>query len=217
MIVERSEPVTLVGGAQLGPDDLSITTALAPTVVAADSGADHLLANDIAPTAIFGDLDSISDAARAKYADVLHQIDEQDTTDLSKALRHIQAPVVLGVGFIGNRIDHTFAALHSALTHIDRPIVFLGSDDVIFVLKDCDAFLVVPTYTPLAVLPLIESTVSSEGLKWELDQMVLSMAELISSSNQTANASVRISVEGAVAVTLPRDQLKAAIDAVRAR
>jgi len=217
VIVERSEPVTLVGGAQLGPDDLSITTALAPTVVAADSGADHLLAADIAPTAIFGDLDSISDAARAKYADVLHQIDEQDTTDLSKSLRYIQAPVVLGVGFIGDRIDHTFAALHSALAHIDHPIVFLGSDDVIFVLKDRDASLAVPTQTPLAILPLIESTVSGDGLKWELDETVLSMAGMISSSNQTVGTPVRISVKGAVAVTLPRDQLQAAIDAVRAR
>ena len=217
MIVERSEPVTLVGGAQLGPDDLSITTALAPTVVAADSGADHLLAADIAPTAIFGDLDSISDAARAKYADVLHQIDEQDTTDLSKSLRYIQAPVVLGVGFIGDRIDHTFAALHSALAHIDHPIVFLGSDDVIFVLKDRDASLAVPTQTPLAILPLIESTVSGDGLKWELDETVLSMAGMISSSNQTVGTPVRISVKGAVAVTLPRDQLQAVIDAVRAR
>jgi len=216
VIVERSEPVTLVGGAQLGPDDLSITTALAPTVVAADSGADHLLAADIAPTAIFGDLDSISDAARAKYADVLHQINEQDTTDLSKSLRYIQAPVVLGVGFIGDRIDHTFAALHSALAHIDRPIVFLGSDDVVFVLKDREVSLAVPTQTPLAVLPLIESVVSSEGLKWELDQTVLSMVGIISSSNQTISAPARISVRGAVAVTLPRDQLRAAIDAVRA-
>ena len=170
MIVERSEPVTLVGGAQLGPDDLSIAMTLAPTVVAADSGADHLLAADIEPNAIFGDFDSISDAARMKYFDRMCQIDEQDTTDLSKALRHIYAPVILGIGFIGNRFDHTFAALHCALVHIDRPIVFLSSNDVIFILKDRVASLSVPIETPLAVLPLIRSVVSSEGLNWELSE-----------------------------------------------
>ena len=217
MIVERSEPVTLVGGAQLGPDDLNIAMGIAPTVVAADGGADHLLAANLVPTAIFGDLDSISQSAKTQYADVLHRIEEQDTTDLDKALRHIKAPAVVGIGFIGDRLDHTFAALHTALMHIDRPIVLLGSDDAVFVFKDRRIVLSLPRSTPLAVLPLVKSEVSSRGLKWELDRSELIMGAAISSSNQTAVPDVSIHAEGAVAITLPRDQLRAAIDAVRAK
>ena len=43
MILQSRQPVTLIGGGPLGPDDLAQALALAPTVAAADGGADQAL------------------------------------------------------------------------------------------------------------------------------------------------------------------------------
>jgi thiamine pyrophosphokinase len=87
LIVHSSDPVALVGGADLGPQDLNILQSYAPSFVGVDGGADHLLAAGIRPAAVIGDLDSISDAARSEYADLLHHVPEQDTVDFEKALQ----------------------------------------------------------------------------------------------------------------------------------
>ena len=63
-IVQSTVGVTLVGGAPVPARDLKIALARAPHAVAADSGADRLLAAGHRPEAVIGDFDSISAAAR---------------------------------------------------------------------------------------------------------------------------------------------------------
>ena len=217
VIVDSSEPVTLVGGADIGLDDLNIALSIAPRLVAADGGADHLLAAELVPDAIFGDLDSISEAAKTAFAPHLHRIEEQDSTDFAKVVRYVDAPLLLAVGFLGRRLDHTIAALHVAATHPDKPIVFLGSDDAVFLLKDKEIQIDATIGTGISVLPLMPSVVSTTGLKWNLQSARLSMSGLISSSNEVAGSTVKIAAEGTVAITLPKDHLQTAIDAVLAR
>lgn len=64
-----------------------------------------------APDMIVGDLDSINPILKARYADRLHHISEQDTNDLAKAIRFCRKNrqateliVILGAG--GRREDH---------------------------------------------------------------------------------------------------------------
>ena len=84
-------------------------------------GRARALAAGIVPQAVIGDLDSISEAGRAAIPPGrLHRVAEQETTDFEKALRHIAAPFVLGVGFAGTRIDHLLAAL-TTLVRLRRP------------------------------------------------------------------------------------------------
>ena len=58
----------------------------------------------------------------------LHPIPEQDSTDFDKCLRHIAAPLVLGVGFLGGRVDHELAAFSTLVTRCDRPALRLETD-----------------------------------------------------------------------------------------
>ncbi len=72
---------------------------LVDAFVGVDGGADHLLAAGVTPAAVIGDLDSLSDLARATFAEQTYHIAEQETTDFEKALTRIDAARVLAVGF----------------------------------------------------------------------------------------------------------------------
>jgi hypothetical protein len=120
-IVDSLQGVTLVGGGPVSAIALAKARALAPGIVGADSGADRLLRLGVTPEAVIGDMDSLSAVARARLADRLFPIAEQDTTDFDKALRLIAAPFVLGLGFAGARADHGLAVLNTLARHPDRP------------------------------------------------------------------------------------------------
>jgi len=150
-IIATSQPITLVGAASLEPADLNISLKYAPTLVAADGGADHVLAAGLVPEAVIGDLDSLSDDAKFAFRDVLHPVAEQDTTDFEKALARIDAPLILALGFMGGRLDHTLAALNAVVRHA-CPVLVIGSDDVAFVAPKAMQ-LALPAGTRVGLLP----------------------------------------------------------------
>ena len=131
-IVESSVGVTLVGGGPVSAALLRLALARAPRLVGADGGADRILALGHEPEAVVGDLDSITPAARTRLAGRLFPLTEQVTTDFDKALRSIQAPFVLAVGFAGARMDHGLAVLTGLVAHPDRVCLLLGPQDVVF-------------------------------------------------------------------------------------
>ena len=98
-IVSASTPVCLVGGASIAKTEVLSVARLVCAYIAVDSGANHLLETGIVPKAVIGDLDSLSQNARATFADRLHHIAEQSTTDFEKALTRVAAPVIIALGF----------------------------------------------------------------------------------------------------------------------
>lgn len=132
-IVEHSEPITLIGGGDVGENDLNLASSVAPTLVAADGGADLAVAQGHMPQAVIGDFDSVSDdVQRLVPPERLFPVREQETTDFDKALRHIHAPLVVGVGFLGGRVDHQLAVLNTLVRRAATPCVLLGAHEVLF-------------------------------------------------------------------------------------
>ena len=216
-IVTETEPVTLVGGGDLGPGDLSMCLSRAPRAVAADGGADRLLAAGHPPLAVIGDLDSLSERARAAFGDRLHRIDEQDTTDFEKCLTRIAAPLVLATGFLGGRLDHTFATLSVLARLAARHVVLVGPAQVACLLPQGETAVRVEPGSPMALLPLGEARVSSRGLVWDLDQAALALDGMVSSSNRAAADRVDLRVSGPVLLTLAPRDLDAAMACSRRR
>ena len=216
-IVVESRPVTLVGGGALGPDDLSMCLARAPRAVAADGGADRLLAADHAPAAVIGDFDSLSEAARAAYADRLHRVAEQDTTDFEKCLARIEAPLVLAAGFLGGRLDHTLSALSVIARRGARHVVLVAADQVALLLPEGGTRIAVRPDAPVALLPLGPARVSSRGLKWDLSDTALAPDGMVSSSNRATGETLDLRVAGPVLLTLAPRDLDAAIGCVLGR
>jgi len=168
LIVEEREPVTLIGGAAITRARLDRATALAPHVVAADSGADAALALGAQPCAVIGDFDSISaEARRGLPASVLHPIPEQDSTDFDKSLRNIRAPLVVGIGFSGDRLDHQLAAYNTIVRHPWRRCVLLGEKELVFLAPPSMSIELRPD-TPLSLFPMGAVEGISEGLRWPI-------------------------------------------------
>jgi len=206
--------VTLIGGGEVTAQDLAQALALAPVVAAADSGADRALADGLMPSAVIGDLDSLSPQGRAAIPpERLHRIAEQETTDFEKCLAHIAAPFVLGVGFSGPRADHLLACL-TALVRRPRPCLLLGGEDVIFAAPRA-LRLDLPPGTRLSLYPLGPVTGSSRGLRWAIDGLTLDPARRTGTSNETTGT-VELVLDGPCLVILPREHAAAAIRAIRA-
>lgn len=214
MIVQSLSPVTLVGGADLGTDDLKDALMLAPALVAADGGARHLRAAGLVPQAVIGDLDSLTDADRAAFADRLHKVAEQETTDFDKALRAIAAPLVVAIGFAGGRFDHELAVLHSLLRHPDRPCLLIGRDSLTCLCPP-DLALDLAAGTLVSLFPLVPVRIASEGLVWPTGGLDFHPARRIGTSN-AATGPVRLRPDGpGMLLILPRAARAALVTALR--
>lgn len=201
------EPVTLIGGAQLYPADLAQALALAPVVAAADGGADQALANGLMPQAVWGDFDSISASARANIPPQnLHPVREQDSTDFEKCLSRIDAPLVIGLGFSGQRQDHFLAALSVLARRIGPPCILIAGEDII-TLAPAEIALDLAPGTRLSLFPMGPASGYAQGLKYPLEGLDFAPAGRIGTSNE-ATGPVLLQVEGPMLLILPRAHLR---------
>lgn len=203
-IVDKSTPVTLVGGGAVSQEDLTAAFALAPTCIAADSGADAVLAAGLPLDAVIGDMDSISEAALGQIPPAKqHRIAEQDSTDFDKALRHISAPLVIAVGFAGRRIDHQLAALHRLAMRPEVLCLVVCAEDIVF-LCPRDLQLPVPPGTRVSLFPMGAVSGRSEGLEWPIEGLRFAPDGRSGTSNRATGA-VRLQMDGpAMLCILPR-------------
>ena len=214
-IVQFAGPVTLIGGGAVGSGDLEAALALAPDLIAADGGAGAALAAGHMPQAVIGDFDSITPQVRARIPDDrLFPIPEQDSTDFDKALRSIAAPLVLAVGFLGDRVDHQLAAFNVLVRHAARPCVLLGASEVVFHAPPVFEVALAPGDV-VSLFPMRAVTGRSTGLEWPIDGLHFAPDARIGTSNR-ALGPVRIETDGPGLLTiLPRAALGAVIGALR--
>ena len=213
VIVQSSVPVTLIGGAKVTPQDVNAAITHAPVLVAADSGADHLMGLGHEVAAVIGDMDSLSADARAAFADRLHPIAEQDSTDFDKALRHIEAPLVLALGVSGGRFDHELAAMHVLLAHPGRPCVVIGAESIVCLCPPRLEMAVAPG-TLVSLFPFAPVGAVSRGLRWPLEGIAFAPESRIGTSNE-ALGPVQLEADApSMMLILPRDQLSVLVTAL---
>ncbi|RRH73567.1 thiamine diphosphokinase [Falsigemmobacter faecalis] len=215
-LVESLHGITLIGGGPVQPALMTEALALAPTVVAADGGADRAIKLGITPHAVIGDLDSLSRAARQRFADRLHRIPEQSSTDFDKALRHISAPFCLCLGFSGGRVDHALAVFNCLVQRPGRRALILSPSDVVFAAPaQTEIRLSLPPRCRVSLFPMAAVTGTSAGLRWPIEGISFSPAGAIGTSNiaTAPEVSLRFDQPGML-VILPRAQLRAALSAL---
>ena len=211
-LLRSTQPVTLIGGAAIRPEDLGDALAVAPTLVAADSGADAALDAGLEPVLVVGDMDSIRSKTRARLGERIHEIAEQDSTDFDKVLRSVEAPLMIGVGFLGARLDHELAAM-AVLARSSRRCVLIGPHDVVFAAPPAVTLDLAPG-TRVSLFPLRRVTGRSEGLRWPIDGIDFAPDGPIGTSNQ-ATGRVRMWFDGpGMLVVLPRPCLDAVVGAL---
>lgn len=212
-IVDSLYGVTLAGGAPFSKARLAAALARAPTLVAADGGADRALRLGARPMAVIGDMDSISAGAQLALAGALHRIPAQDNTDFDKALAHIRAPYILGLGFWGARLDHGLAALSGMVRAAHQRVILLGSHDLVF-LAPAQLRLNMRAGTRLSLFPMGAVRGDSSGLRWPIGGIDFEPAGTIGSSNQVTGP-VDLRFDAAkMLVILPIGQLDIALAAL---
>jgi thiamine pyrophosphokinase len=177
--------VTLAGGGPFSGAALSKARALAPCLVGADGGADRLLALDAVPDAVMGDLDSLSPKARLLLGDKVHHIPEQDSTDFDKALRYICAPFILGLGFMGARVDHALAAYSGLLRASHQICILIGPRDLVFLAPPLMR-LDIRRGTRFSLFPMGSVRGESQGLRWPIAGINFAPDGMIGTSNEVS-------------------------------
>ncbi|WP_147125521.1 thiamine diphosphokinase [Shimia ponticola] len=212
-ISPQSGPVTLIGGGEATPQMLSKALQFAPTCIAADGGARVALDAGVIPDAVIGDFDSLDAETRASLPpDRVHHVPDQDSTDFEKCLASTNARLILGVGFLGKRMDHTLAA-YSALLNDARPIILLSETELCFIAPS-RVSLDLADGVPVALYPLLPCTVTSEGLRYPLDRADVAPDGLISTSNHaTGTVSIATDRHGLL-VILPENCLETVIQSL---
>jgi thiamine pyrophosphokinase len=196
VLVRAAGPVTLVGGGPVGEATLAAALALAPEAVAADGGGDVALPAGFRFSAVIGDMDSLSGRSRLEAAGVpVHHIPEQDTTDLEKCLRSVAAPLCLGVGFSGGRMDHTLAAANALAKFPERKVVLVGPEDICLLLPEV-LDLDLPAGTRVSLFPLAPVRgIASEGLRWSVENLALTPDGFVGTSNIAEGGRVRVAFD----------------------
>lgn len=181
---------------------------MAPTLVAADGGANVALAAGRVPDAVIGDFDSIEPATRNAIPDArFHHVAEQDSTDFDKCLARIAAPLILAIGFTGARIDHELAVWNVLARRRARHCVVVGGEDVVF-LAPPRLDLDLPAGSRFSLFPMSPVRGQSRGLRWPIGGIGFAPDGLAGTSNEVTGP-VSLTVEdGALLVILPRASLR---------
>ena len=215
-VFETARPVTLVGGGEATLKDLADARQFAPDLVAVDGGAALCLLAGVMPRAVIGDMDSLDRETESRIpADRLHKIAEQDSTDFDKALRSVSAPLVIGVGFMGKRVDHQLAALNRLVARPDRPVVLIDREDVICHLPPKLSLDLAPD-TRVSLFPLASVAGRSTGLVWPIDGIDFAPDGRVGTSNQSRGLVALEMYQPGMILILPRSCLRTVVTALQA-
>ncbi|OPZ71718.1 MAG: Thiamine pyrophosphokinase [bacterium ADurb.Bin478] len=171
-----------------------------PLLVAADGGAERLIAHGLTPHVVIGDLDSLSgaDALRLSGARIIH-VTDQETTDLEKALDFLlqaRTERVTVLAATGLRSDHTLANFSILLKYHRRlDIRFRDAFSEISVVEGERRLAIAPG-TQVSLIPMEPCTgVTTVGLQWNLRQATLAPGVRESISNRVVTSPVAIRID----------------------
>ena len=137
------------------------------------------------PDKVIGDMDSLSAGLKARYADIIVQIDEQEHNDQTKALRWALENIpdistITIIGATGQREDHTIGNISLLMEYArtydlegmdiqlrmitDHGVIFPVTDTLEF---DCGIGRQISIFSPDNSL-----RIKSSGLAWKTDEVV---------------------------------------------
>ncbi|XP_059472049.1 thiamin pyrophosphokinase 1 [Neocloeon triangulifer] len=164
---------------------------------------------NLIPDLITGDLDSVQKETLAHYkslgTSVIHTPD-QDETDFTKALKEtaawfaqkrVEPHAVISLVETSGRIDQIMANINTLFkSHaiIKCPVYQLASNSISWLLDKGHHQMIIPRSYNNKICSLVPIgnpalSVSSSGLKWNLDNQGMKFGELISTSNMLTPAS----------------------------
>jgi thiamine pyrophosphokinase len=146
-------------------------------IICCDGSAESLIAADMEPEAIVGDLDSLNPLIAEKFADRLFRDNDQDTNDLTKAVRwciNKRYKEIVILGATGKREDHTIGNI-SLLTEYGREIRvnMITDTGTLTPIMKSSVIKCFPSQQVSVFSINPETKIFSKGLKYQLENLKL--------------------------------------------
>ena len=152
----------------------------ADRVICCDGAARSLVAYGREPDRIVGDLDSLSEEFKKRFADRIEQVSEQESNDLSKAFRYCREQgykniVILGA--TGKREDHTLGNLSLLSIYAESvPDIKIVTDYGYFTAAKHSGIFESFPGMQVSIVPLKgRAVVTSQNLKYPMDGLELEL------------------------------------------
>jgi thiamine pyrophosphokinase len=193
----------VLAGRDMPPERLADWARSSDLVLAADSGADALLAVGIVPQLVVGDLDSISLEAQIEQREILHDPD-QDTSDCDKLLAlaaGMGCHSITLCGAEGDLPDHVLGTLHSAArAPLDVRLAYRRGIGRVLRGPFAGSFAA-RVGARVSLLPLVPcGEVTLRGLEWELEAATLDPLGLTSLSNRATEERIGVGLASGAAL-----------------
>ncbi len=178
-----------------------------------DGAANLFFDTHFKPIWIVGDMDSIEKHVMELYLSKgvkIIKIDDQETTDLEKAiilckkdnnLREINI-----YNAIGGRLDHSILNLRILRRYFSHnyQITLLSTDEKIIFFRDTNLILKGKLGSKVAIISFPKAIVTSNGLLYEINNRTLEFSLSESTSNSIAKCIVTLSITGDILlITVP--------------
>ncbi|MCY4185630.1 MAG: thiamine diphosphokinase [Rhodobacteraceae bacterium] len=183
--------VALVGGGTCHPTEFHSVIKHTSNLVGIDCGAQTIIDYGFEPDMIVGDLDSLSGEYAKKYRHKTIQILDQDRTDLDKAIDYVNAPFLLTVGVLGDRVDHGLGACNILLKYPRKNLLILNNSDLCF-LAPPKLSLTLPLNERISLFPFKKMRGKSVGLNWEIDEIDFDPAGMTGISNYCIDTNIHM-------------------------
>lgn len=184
--------LVIIGGK--APEHLQVRRDRYRRIIAADSGYDTACRLSITPDEVVGDFDSTDRADELIAMGYEPCPRDKDDTDAAIAIRRSSGIYDL-IGGGEGRIDHTLSLL-AAFRTIAPPSIWYMLSDTLVSVSGCISFTA-PRGTDVSIIPLDEAAVTTDGLKWDMGNVILS-GTFISQSNRVERESVCIEAASTV-------------------
>ncbi len=174
------------------------------TVICADGGANSAMKIGITPDFIIGDLDSVNKNVLNYYKDksVIIKYKRQNDTDVEKCLKYAikkkyQEVILLGV--TGDRLDHTICNLGIVIKFYKKIKILINSENSFLTPADKPIQLKSIKGETISLYAFSDKTkITSQGLKYKLNNTALPFGVRESTSNVSISSLVNLKIIGGI-------------------
>lgn len=150
----------------------------AEKIICCDGAADKLIESGLTPQVIIGDLDSLSEETKSKHASILIRDEDQESNDLTKAVRYCMEQAHASVSILGAtglREDHTLGNISLMLEYYPGINVRIISDFGSFFLVHSGEPINCRAGDKISIFSVDNRLrVSATGLRYPLEDLQLS-------------------------------------------
>ncbi len=156
-------------------------------IIAIDGAANQLMAMNIKPHLVIGDLDSVRKSILTNCEII--ETPDQNFSDFEKASveltkKNLLPAIILGIE--GGRLDHSLINVCILSTHFSTSVA-IGDNFSMRILKEGESFFSHPIGTTLSIIPMPTVQLRTDGLVWDICDQLLTFPDQLSLSNMTKN------------------------------